>query len=218
MHTDEPDEALAADAPVEMVAVENEKKDTSLLKKSTAVLAGAGAGAAGIWSWAKDKGGTAIGEARHKIAPVEIGDDTTDAVDTVNTMDPIEEHAVQMEKLDANTGLALGTPDFNNQAHTASDGSEIPLPLVKHDINSQAITASNTVPSRAVKAKKARSINAVVSLPPLSLLSPPPAGQGKYNPEHLDAMANKIVEALGHYGVRDVSVRGLVSRACYYPL
>ncbi len=201
VHTDESDEALAADAPVEMVAVEEKKKEPSLLKKSAAALTGAGVGAAGLWSWAKNKGGVAIGEARHKIAPVEIGDD---AINSIGSIDPIEEHAVQMEAADSKAGLALGTPDFNNPSKKVQASPA----LVKHDINSQAITASKQSVNQSVNVPKARSINKVVSLPPLSLLSPPPSGQGKYNPEHLDVMANKIVESLGHYGVREVSVEG----------
>ncbi len=43
-------------------------------------------------------------------------------------------------------------------------------------------------------------------LPKLSLLSPPPTNQHRYSSEYLESVASNLVEALGHYGIKDAEV------------
>lgn len=43
-------------------------------------------------------------------------------------------------------------------------------------------------------------------LPPLTMLNPPPKERATQSKERLNELADKLVEALGHYGVRDVRV------------
>ncbi len=55
------------------------------------------------------------------------------------------------------------------------------------------------------------SLDKAISLPPLSLLNPPPANQGHHSKEQLDIHARNIVVTLEHYGVRGVEIDS------YYP-
>ena len=191
--SDEPNEGLAADAPVDTMIPEVEqenKKDSSLLKRSTGALAAAGAGAAGVFKWAKDKGSSVIGETREKIAPTVVGD-------------PIEEHARVMNgevnEEDNNSLDQVTNSQTLSAPPTFSDTQE---PTAVQPVGKQ--TAKTSVSKK--NGKRTPSLNKVMSLPPLDLLNSPPKNQGKYNPEQLDKLANNIVEALGHFGIKDVTV------------
>ncbi|MEE9303158.1 MAG: DNA translocase FtsK 4TM domain-containing protein [Thiotrichaceae bacterium] len=194
VHTDETNDALATDAPVEMVAVEEDKKNKSFFEKSTAALTGAGAGAAGLWGWAKNKSGTVIGEAKHRIAPQEIGEIE-------------EDDALLLQKETSAAEQYLSTPSFDDAQSSGKTRKTASAEATSTSVSAKSETGGHASKAdQSAKKTKARSLNKVVSLPPLSILSPPPADQGKYNPEHLDTMANNIIEALGHFGVRDVTV------------
>ena len=190
VHTDESSnkEALAADAPVEVLAADESSKnqESSLLKKSATALTGA----AGILTWAKNKGKTAIGEARNKIAPKEIG--------------KIEEDDALFSEPETPSDQRLSPPPFDGEPT-----KELAGPPDSADISSEPMNSnsqSTVIPGKAQKKPKMISLNKSVSLPPLGILSSLPEEKGKYSPEHLDTLANKIVEALGHFGVREVTV------------
>lgn len=55
------------------------------------------------------------------------------------------------------------------------------------------------------------SLDKAISLPPISLLNPPPQNQGGHSKEVLETHARNIVITLEHYGVRGVEID------CYYP-
>ena len=55
------------------------------------------------------------------------------------------------------------------------------------------------------------SLDKAISLPPISLLNPPPQGQGHFSKEQIEVHANNIVETLEHFGVRGVKIDS------YYP-
>ncbi len=186
---DDSRENLATDTPMDpMVAEEGSKPENTLLRKSNAVLAGVGAGAMGLWKWAKDRGGAIAHDHKEKATSTEVGD-------------PIEEHARIMDgesETDLSETPVLSAPDFGA---VSSSGQGIA------SANSSVPAASSAKGAKASgPGKKTPALNKVVSLPPVSLLDPPPEQQGKYNPEQLDKLANNIVEALGHFGVRDVTV------------
>ncbi len=60
-------------------------------------------------------------------------------------------------------------------------------------------------------APKTIPLDKAMTLPPLSLLNPPPVNQGHHSKEQLEIHARNIVAALESYGVRGVKVD------CYYP-
>ena len=205
VHSDEPSEALATDASAEMVPVEEVKEDKSLFKKSSVALTGVGAGAVGAFQWAKNKSKAAISEAKHKIAPTEIGDDEDDAL-----LKDVKDKRYDANSADnanqVSSGQLSTPPAFNNNDAQPMNEGLMPVAAGTAPLSSAAKAVAPQPVNTVMQDRKTPSINKVVSLPPLSLLSPPPADQGKYNPEHLDMMANKIIEALGHFGVREVSV------------
>ena len=55
------------------------------------------------------------------------------------------------------------------------------------------------------------SLDKAITLPPISLLNPPPQGQGHFSKEQIEVHANNIVETLEHFGVRGVKIDS------YYP-
>ena len=50
------------------------------------------------------------------------------------------------------------------------------------------------------------SLDKAISLPPISLLNPPPTNQGRHSKEELEIHARNIVVTLEHYGVRGVEI------------
>ncbi len=70
----------------------------------------------------------------------------------------------------------------------------------KHSSNSRNSNASPTI-----------SLDKAITLPPISLLNPPPQGQGHFSKEQIEVHANNIVETLEHFGVRGVKIDS------YYP-
>ena len=203
VHDDDPKEALAADAAYEgsfessqansnvsanKVQAENQDKeaktkDSSFLKKSTAALTGVGAGLGGLWGLAKNQGDNVLGSKEKK------------------------------EKAQAPyDGDALFPEENQNSGHHKSDQQLGIPPSMSAPVNGSDRVSLESAPVKAAAVQNpivksiATPINKAVSLPPVSLLSPPPADQGKFSPERLDRLAHSIVEALGHYGVRDVTV------------
>ncbi len=55
------------------------------------------------------------------------------------------------------------------------------------------------------------SLDKAITLPPVSLLNPPPVNQGHFSKEQLEVHARNIVETLEHFGVRGVQIDS------YYP-
>ncbi|WP_028487744.1 FtsK/SpoIIIE family DNA translocase [Thiothrix lacustris] len=108
----------------------------------------------------------------------------------------------------------LGTPDFEALLRGKQVAPE-PEPAVaeQSDTHPKAAEVDNVQrkveplpadlqvpPMRKGKTK------GISSLPPMSLLNLPPRERVTQSKERLDELADKLVEALGHYGVRDVKV------------
>ncbi|KAG1653991.1 DNA translocase FtsK [Nymphon striatum] len=72
-------------------------------------------------------------------------------------------------------------------------------------------TADKKVAKQATNNNIPVSLDKAISLPPISLLNPPPQNQGGHSKEVLEAHARNIVITLEHYGVRGVEID------CYYP-
>jgi S-DNA-T family DNA segregation ATPase FtsK/SpoIIIE len=164
-----------------------------LFDSGVAKVTGIGAGLGSLWALGKNKA-TAKKESPN-VDPVEQDDDS-DAL--FKPADPI-----------------LEAPDFraNPRVEPSSfdDVDSSPKPAVNGvETENEAPLNPPKKPGKPVVKQPLR-LDKAIALPPLSLLNPPPAGQGKFSPEHLDRMANNIVEALGHYGVHDVTVES------YYP-
>ncbi len=116
-------------------------------------------------------------------------------------------------------GIAITTKNYMN------DGFDIDSNVA--DINTgpapakavkprKTLFAGNSAKKMGSKSKpkpaaKAIPLDKAMTLPPLSLLNPPPVRQGQHSKEQLELHARNIVTALESYGVRGVKVD------CYYP-
>jgi len=128
------------------------------------------------------------------------------------------------------TEPVLGVPDYMANDEQEYVEENVPVSGLKDVITAkfastkQALTPDD-IQSDKVKVKvkptpaaKARppvetqiSIGKAVSLPPISLLNPPPEGQGHFSKEQIEFHAKNIVETLEHFGVRGVQIDS------YYP-
>lgn len=72
--------------------------------------------------------------------------------------------------------------------------------------NDKSATVVNLGEELRPAAKSKRQKNTGLLLPPLTLLNPPPKEHVTQSKDRLNELAEKLVEALGHYGVRDVRV------------
>ncbi len=114
----------------------------------------------------------------------------------------------------------LGVPDYmtNEDSYLAQD-----LPVAGLD---DVITAKQAAPAKkktvnqektkqekavVPKSIPAISLDKAITLPPISLLNPPPQGQGHFSKEQIEIHARNIVETLEHFGVRGVQIDS------YYP-
>lgn len=122
----------------------------------------------------------------------------------------------------------LGVPDYMSNDDQEYVEENVPVSGLKDVITSklastkQAFTPAEK-PAAKEKAKPAPvaksskpvetqiSIGKAITLPPISLLNPPPEGQGHFSKEQIEFHAKNIVETLEHFGVRGVQIDS------YYP-
>ncbi len=76
---------------------------------------------------------------------------------------------------------------------------------------SKQVAAKTTVGKSKAVVDPQISIGKAITLPPVSLLNPPPQGQGHFSKEQIEFHAKNIVETLEHFGVRGVQIDS------YYP-
>lgn len=106
-----------------------------------------------------------------------------------------------------------------NSAHARADAGLEPPPWSAERASAphaeeQTAPTRNDKPATVVDlgeelrpaAKSKRQKNTGLLLPPLTLLNPPPKEHVTQSKDRLNELAEKLVEALGHYGVRDVRV------------
>ncbi len=162
--------------------------------KGSVMFATAGAGVAGIWNKVQDKW--------FPSPKRESSDEEPDFL-MESTKETVNPHVPQVQKNDivlTNTedaGLSMSAPSVPKNAEDDVKAK-----------NEEVKAVASPAPSAGIiKRTLAKPLNKAISLPPLSLLDLPPEGQGQYDEEQLASLADNIVEALGHYGVRGVEVK-----------
>jgi S-DNA-T family DNA segregation ATPase FtsK/SpoIIIE len=98
----------------------------------------------------------------------------------------------------------LGVPDFANLPHGkpetpaagAADGT-------KTSDNSTAATNVRDLAEELCPASSSKRSKPSLLLPPLTLLNPPPKERVTQPKDRLNELAGKLIEALGHYGIKD---------------
>jgi len=72
-------------------------------------------------------------------------------------------------------------------------------------------TQVNSKPTQSVKSLATMSLDKALTLPPVSLLNPPPSDQGQFSKEELETHAHNIIEALESFKINGVQIDS------YYP-
>ena len=208
VNDDKQKDTLVVDGPLESPSINVNKTDSDadskksvIMQKGSVALAGASASAAGLWAWAKTKAEALVGEDIPKDSAVkntvnDTASDTDDALLNNNGFNVLKENASK-KSASLNSEIGLAVPPSNFVADSSDQQS---LSLESAPVKAAAIA---TAPRRA---KRTIPLNKAVSLPSVNLLNPPPINKGQVNDEHLSHLAENIVQALGHYGVRDVTV------------
>lgn len=164
-------------------------KEGSIITPVSKSLAALGVGATGVWSWLNRKKDILF----NKI---------NESTDDYKRVTPVEKTAVAADPVSA-------TP--SQQAPLAAPPIEVPIPEITNSVVepveqkvSLAAPVINSTPKIATK--PSFSLNKIINLPQISMLEPPPASTGEHDPAQLEILAVNIVEALGHFGVKGVTV------------
>ncbi|WP_325808516.1 MULTISPECIES: DNA translocase FtsK [unclassified Cocleimonas] len=96
---------------------------------------------------------------------------------------------------------------------TAKKVSPTSKKVLKQEADSYQAPVQNNRQEKAAAPRVSPSISLdkAITLPPISLLNPPPQGQGHFSKEQIETHARNIVETLEHFGVRGVQIDS------YYP-
>jgi len=118
----------------------------------------------------------------------------------------------------ANPKNAQDTGAYNAPSITvqgARDKAAEIIPAVKRNLfpnkGKTAQAGTNSATKSTGRNSVSVSLDKAISLPPISLLNPPPTNQGRHSKEQLEIHARNIVVTLEHYGVRGVEIDS------YYP-
>ena len=141
--------------------------------------------------------------------------------------DPLDDMTAQFDDINTatqeRTEPVLGVPDYmsaddheyleqNVEVSGLKDVITAKLASKKQAIKKAVKPAKEqAVVTKKVNVEPSISIGKAISLPPISLLNPPPQGQGHFSKEQIEMHANNIVETLEHFGVRGVQIDS------YYP-
>ena len=109
----------------------------------------------------------------------------------------------------AQNGGSYDAPEITVQG-ARDQASEI-IPAVKRKLFPKKATTSKSTNTDSGRNNVSVSLGKAISLPPVSLLNPPPTNQGRHSKEQLETHARNIVVTLEHYGVRGVEIDS------YYP-
>jgi len=136
-------------------------------------------------------------------------------------MDPLDDYqVVEPQRQEP----VLGVPDY--MSHTDSDYFNDEDDIIEESVQvsglDDVITSKKTpvrpFKKKAVLSKKKEptlqapsspttlSLDKAITLPPITLLDPPPVNQGHFSKAELDVHARTIVETLEHFGVRGVQI------------
>lgn len=118
----------------------------------------------------------------------------------------------------------LGVPDYmsNDEQEYLEENVEVSglkdVITAKLVSKKKAVTKETKVSAKKPVVKNSKqkveppiSIGKAISLPPISLLNPPPEGQGHFSKEQIEIHAKNIVETLEHFNIRGVQIDS------YYP-
>ena len=124
------------------------------------------------------------------------------------------------KKAETSKDDAVSFNDFSYEEQNVSvDGLDDVITSKSSMKNASPVQAKKPVVAKSTPSKKtvkkatpsAISLEKVITLPPVSLLIPPPSNQGNISRERLDTHARNIVETLEHFNVRGVQIDS------YYP-
>ena len=192
---------------------------SSATNSGSGSMAGAvAAGLSGLFMWKKSSSDNAneqapVGFQTPRFDPL---DDITESFDNSKTAGKQKKEPV------------LGVPDYMSNDDQDYVEENLPVSGLKDVITSKlASTKKALTPvdkkatlkvatqSTDTKTKPATSpaisLGKAITLPPISLLNPPPEGQGHFSKEQIEFHAKNIVETLEHFGVRGVEIDS------YYP-
>ncbi len=194
----------------------NESSDRTVANKNSPSMFGAvTAGLAGLFVWRESSGSEGLSSGKHEPR--------TDPLDEFHSSAPVINDSQRQEPV-------LGVPDymsgdvptvqFEDEEHSqqAVDVNGLDDVITSRKVVNKAKPTSNKpaikkpVAVAPVKKKpQTVSLDKALTLPPVSLLNPPPANQGHFSKQELDVHARNIVETLENFGVRGVQVDS------YYP-
>ena len=216
---------------------EQKKTEGSNIGGNNTSMAGAvAAGLSGLFLWKKSSsagnGQSPVGFQTPRLDPL---DDMTDNYSSSKQTPVAKKSAPITQHQETRQEPVLGVPDYIiNDDESEIVEQDVPVTGLK-DVITAKLTAKKAKKAAKVAAKAepaqdntfvaesnstqggvsspnpAISIGKAISLPPISLLNPPPQGQGHFSKEQIETHAQNIVETLEHFGVRGVQIDS------YYP-
>ncbi len=199
---------------------------------SSSIAGAIGGGLSSLFLWKKSsaENDSAVGFNRPRFDPLD--DMTTEA-----EIEPEKPKKSKKKLLEKALGKGkkqkqepvLGVPDYM----TSEDdyyAQDLPVAGLDDVITAKKVATNTKVPSRRSDAHRkveqgrnkqekettahvmpSISLDKAITLPPISLLNPPPHGQGHFSKEQIETHAKNIVETLEHFGIRGVQIDS------YYP-
>ena len=203
----------------------NSSSGQSSNSKGSSSMAGAvAAGLSGLFLWKKSSSNDNV---ENNQAPVGFQtprfdplDDMTDNFDDINDVNESKQQRKEP---------VLGVPDYmstNDQEYVEENVSVNGLKEVitakfaatkkaakqtAKQSSPKELATKTAIPKTKTSVDPQISIGKAITLPPISLLNPPPQGQGHFSKEQIEFHAKNIVETLEHFGVRGVQIDS------YYP-
>ena len=192
------------------IVQEEKTKETS--DQSTSMFGAVTTGLAGLFLWKKSSSSEGLSSGLHEPR-----------------MDPLDDYAIDTEP--QRKEPVLGVPEYMSQPRAKSGSySDVEETIEESvavsgldDVITSKKASMRPVQKKAAKPKKVEpvlsptstsnpiSLDKAVTIPPISLLNPPPINQGHFSKAELEVHAKNIVETLEHFGVRGVQIDS------YYP-
>ena len=126
------------------------------------------------------------------------------------THDPLDD---LLSKQALNGGAVLSIPDYTTDKGTNTAGqviaeTEPSQSVAAKALNKQSSPKKKVSKSAPVKKKKRNqlSLGKALTLPPVSLLNPPPFNQGEISTQQIEIHIKNITESLEHFGIRGVTI------------
>ncbi|HIQ07740.1 MAG TPA: DNA translocase FtsK, partial [Thiotrichaceae bacterium] len=209
---DDPSKTATATAGVTHQSASQQElsvKENTIMARTAESLAVLGIGATSAWHWLMAKKDTLL----EKVDTI-----SNEAVISSNSgQTSIETTQLSQPELDSFSQAQvqhapLAPPPTIEHSQPRVDIPEITSPVSASLTSKVPLAAPDLVSEPKVAAQSSSlSLNKIIKLPSLSMLAPPPANSGDHDPVELESLATKIVEALGHFGVKEVVVE------CWHP-